>query len=121
MEKKEDIIKGGEMPRLRDLPDLSEIITGRTPNLDKLSIMNSIPFCYPIDLLNFTDSLKNSIKEKAGLSYKIIKEINEMNRRLNMSLEKEMNEPDIDYKLTEMHVNEEGVYDEIVFDGIRYK
>ncbi|MFE2860969.1 hypothetical protein [Sphingobacterium multivorum] len=76
----------------------------------------------PFQNINFTDSLKESVKKNAGLIYLILKEINEMNRRMAMPLEEELREPEFDNKLTEIQTDPEyGVICRIVFDGIEYK
>lgn len=80
------------------------------------------PIIDPFKNINFTDSLKESVKKNAGLIYLILKEINEINRRMTMSLEEELREPEFDNKLTEIQTDPEyGVICRIVFDGIEYK
>ncbi|MGJ1414087.1 hypothetical protein [Sphingobacterium multivorum] len=76
----------------------------------------------PFQNINFTNSLKESVKKNAGLIYLILKEINEMNRLYQMSIEEQILEPDYDIRLTEIQTDPEyGVICRIVFDGVEYK
>lgn len=79
------------------------------------------PIIDPFKNINFTESLKESIKQDAGVIYSILKEIDEANRRCKMSVDDLLKEPDYDIKLTEIQTDPDyGVICRIVYNGKEY-
>lgn len=79
------------------------------------------PMLDPIENLNFTDSLKAAIRAKDGLGLEMCNHMKDHADFLKQPYHRILSGPVFESRVTEMHVDDNGIVDWIIFDGVKYK